>query len=70
MYIFINSTDAEVWRNATRLRKALERLENATLDPLSPSEANWNFSNRQDIAAFLNLPLGKLMASSVLIIHE
>ena len=59
MYIFINSTDQAVWRNATRQRKFLELLENAT----SSTGDKREFFDPLDIASFLNLTAGAFLVA-------
>ena len=59
MFIFINSTDVEVWRNITRLRKLVDLLENTTLEASAgPNGNSWNFSDAEQIAAYVNQSIG------------
>ena len=61
MFIFINSTDVEVWRNLTRLRKLVDLLENTTVtESAAPNGNSWNFSDAEQIAAYVNQSIGKI----------
>ena len=64
MYIFINSTNAEVWHNATILRKSVDLLENATTASNSLTGERWNFTSIQDVASFMNKSSGELQKVS------
>ena len=65
MYIFINSTNAEVWHNATILRKSVDLLENATTASNSLTGERWNFTSIQDVASFMNKSSGEAKKSFV-----
>ena len=66
MYIFINSTNAEVWHNATILRKSVDLLENATTASNSQTGERWNFTSIQDVASFMNKSSGELIRVSLI----
>ena len=58
MYIYINSTDAEVWRNLTQQRRLLDSMENLTISSIGEG-GGWNFSDIHHVAQFTNKTIGK-----------